>query len=84
MAASPRRMPLKHLSRPLDPSPLRRAGITRYGKGRHPAALNLGDLVAYALAKVTGEPLLFKGNDFARTDLVPAYTQISDVQSPPG
>jgi ribonuclease VapC len=56
----------------------------RYGKGRHPAALNLGDLFAYALAKVTGEPLLFKGNDFARTDLVPAYTQISDVQSPPG
>jgi ribonuclease VapC len=59
-------------------------GFTRYGKGRHPAALNLGDLFAYALAKVTGEPLLFKGNDFARTDLVPAYTQISDVQSPPG
>jgi ribonuclease VapC len=56
----------------------------RYGKGRHPAALNRGDLFAYALAKVTGEPLLFKGNDFARTDLVPAYTQISDVQSPPG
>jgi ribonuclease VapC len=56
----------------------------RYGKGRHPAALNLGDLFAYALAKVTGEPLLFKGNDFARTDLVPAYNQISDVQSPPG
>ncbi len=56
----------------------------RYGKGQHPAALNLGDLFAYVLAKTTGEPLLFKGNDFARTDLVPAYTQISDVQSPPG
>jgi ribonuclease VapC len=60
------------------------AEFLNYGKGRHPAALNLGDLFAYALAKVTGEPLLFKGNDFARTDLVPAYTQISDVQSPPG
>jgi ribonuclease VapC len=44
----------------------------RYGKGRHAAALNLGDLFAYALAKVTGEPLLFKGDDFARTDLLPA------------
>ena len=59
-------------------------GFVRYGKGRHPAALNLGDLFAYALAKVTGEPLLFKGSDFARTDLVPAYSQMSDVQSPPG
>ena len=59
-------------------------GFMHYGKGRHPAALNLGDLFAYALAKVTGEPLLFKGSDFARTDLVPAYSQISEVQSPPG
>jgi ribonuclease VapC len=59
-------------------------GFTCYGKGRHPAALNFGDLFAYALAKVTGEPLLFKGSDFARTDVVPAYSQISDVQSPPG
>lgn len=44
-------------------------GFLLFGKGRHPAALNLGDLFAYGLAKVTGEPLLFKGNDFARTDL---------------
>lgn len=43
----------------------------RFGKGRHPAALNFGDCFAYALARITGEPLLFKGNDFARTD-VPA------------
>ena len=44
-----------------------------YGKGTgHPAQLNFGDCFAYALAKVTGEPLLFKGNDFSRTDLVPA------------
>ena len=43
----------------------------RFGKGRHPAALNFGDCFAYALAQVTGEALLFKGDDFARTD-VPA------------
>ena len=41
----------------------------RYGKGRHPANLNFGDVFAYALAKTTGEPLLFKGNDFVATDL---------------
>lgn len=46
--------------------------LIRYGKGRHPARLNLGDSFAYALAKVTGEPLLFKGDDFARTDVVVA------------
>lgn len=44
----------------------------RYGKGRHPAGLNLGDCCAYALARHAGEPLLFKGTDFTRTDVVPA------------
>ena len=44
----------------------------RYGKGRHPAALNFGDTFAYALASVRGLSLLFKGNDFARTDITPA------------
>jgi ribonuclease VapC len=43
-----------------------------YGKGHHPAGLNFGDCFAYALAKTTGEPLLFKGDDFARTDATPA------------
>ena len=44
-----------------------------FGKGsRHPAQLNFGDCFAYGLAKVTGEPLLFKGNDFSRTDIAPA------------
>jgi ribonuclease VapC len=43
-----------------------------YGKGMHPAALNFGDCFAYALAKETGEPILFKGNDFSRTDLAGA------------
>ena len=41
----------------------------RYGKGRHPAGLNFGDCFSYALASLTGEPLLFKGNDFAQTDI---------------
>lgn len=41
----------------------------RYGKGNHPAALNFGDCFAYALALATGEALLFKGNDFAQTDV---------------
>ena len=41
----------------------------RFGKGNHPARLNYGDCFAYALAEVTGEPLLFKGEDFARTDV---------------
>ncbi len=44
----------------------------RWGKGRHPAGLNFGDVFAYALAEVAGEPLLFKGNDFARTDITSA------------
>ena len=41
----------------------------RFGKGNHPAALNFGDCFAYALAAVSGEPLLFKGEDFALTDI---------------
>ena len=41
----------------------------RYGKGNHPAALNFGDCFAYALARTKNEPLLFKGNDFAQTDI---------------
>ena len=45
-----------------------------YGKGNHTAALNYGDCFAYALARTTGEPLLFKGNDFAQTNIPPAQT----------
>lgn len=41
----------------------------RFGRGRHPAGLNIGDTFAYALAKATGEPLLYKGADFSRTDV---------------
>ncbi|HEV7773311.1 MAG TPA: type II toxin-antitoxin system VapC family toxin [Conexibacter sp.] len=49
-----------------------REAWTRYGKGRAPAALNFGDCFSYALATTTGRPLLFKGDDFARTDVTPA------------
>ena len=41
----------------------------RYGKGRHPAGLNFGDCFSYALARTSGEPLLFKGDDFIHTDI---------------
>lgn len=44
----------------------------RYGKGRHPAGLNMGDCAAYALAKLTGDPLLYKGGDFTLTDIAAA------------
>ena len=40
-----------------------------FGRGNHPAGLNFGDCFAYALAKAAGAPLLFKGDDFARTDV---------------
>ncbi len=43
-----------------------------FGKGHHPAGLNFGDCFAYALARYTGEPLLFKGDGFRKTDIVPA------------
>ena len=43
----------------------------RYGKGRSPAGLNFGDCFSYALAVTTGRPLLFKGDDFAQTDVTP-------------
>jgi ribonuclease VapC len=46
-----------------------RAAFLLYGRGRHPAALNLGDCASYALAKHHDLPLLFKGADFTRTDL---------------
>ena len=51
-----------------------REGMLRFGKGRgeEPAVLNFGDLFAYALAKRLGLPLLYKGGDFARTDVVAA------------
>ncbi|MBI3050004.1 MAG: type II toxin-antitoxin system VapC family toxin [Acidobacteria bacterium] len=48
-----------------------RRAFSRFGKGRHRAALNYGDCFSYALATVLGEPLLFKGDDFVHTDVEP-------------
>ena len=48
---------------------LARQAYHRYGKGKHPASLNFGDCFSYALAKASGERLLYKGNDFSRTDI---------------
>jgi ribonuclease VapC len=55
---------------------LARDGFRRFGKGRHPASLNLGDCLSYALARQRAEPLLFKGNDFSRTDVEAALPAI--------
>lgn len=51
---------------------LARAAFLRYGKGRHKAALNLGDCASYALARARSAPLLFKGEDFPHTDVIAA------------
>lgn len=48
-----------------------REAYRHYGKGRHPAGLNFGDCCAYALARARNDTLLFKGNDFAQTDITP-------------
>jgi ribonuclease VapC len=48
------------------------AAWRKYGKGNHPAGLNIGDCCAYALAKYSGQSLLFKGKDFSQTDIRPA------------
>jgi ribonuclease VapC len=50
-----------------------REAYFRYGKGYHPAGLNLADCFSYSLAKIRNEPLLFKGSDFLKTDIVPAW-----------
>jgi ribonuclease VapC len=49
---------------------LARRAFQHYGRGRHPAKLNFGDCFAYALAKDSSAPLLFKGNDFSQTDIM--------------
>ena len=48
------------------------AAFLRFGRGRHPAALNFGDCLSYAMAAVSGLPLLFIGNDFGQTDITRA------------
>jgi ribonuclease VapC len=59
---------------------LARSAWRRFGKGRHPAGLNFGDCFAYALAAASDEPLLFKGEDFPRTDI--ATVGIGEQGSP--
>jgi ribonuclease VapC len=59
---------------------LARSAWRSYGKGQHPAGLNIGDCCSYALSKYSGEPLLFKGNDFSKTDVRSvAWTQGQNV-----
>ena len=53
----------------VEQAEIARVAWRRYGKGRHPAGLNYGDCFAYALAKQSGLPLLFCGNDFSQTDI---------------
>jgi ribonuclease VapC len=53
----------------IDQAYVARQAYSQYGKGRHPAGLNYSDCFTYALAKLSGEPLLFKGHEFSKTDL---------------
>jgi len=64
-----------------DQMELARQAYRRFGKGRHEAALNFGDCFAFALARRSGEPLLFIGDDFRKTDVaaVPLPTGAADV-----
>jgi len=61
--------------RPVDVNQgvLARRAFLQYGRGRHPARINFGDCFPYALAKARGDTLLFKGEDFSKTDLIPAW-----------
>lgn len=63
-----------------DQARIARDAYRDFGKGSgHKASLNFGDCFAYALAKTAGEPLLFKGNDFGHTDVVPALPAAQDT-----
>lgn len=53
----------------LEQAKLATEAFLKFGKGRHPAKLNMGDCFSYALAKAISQPLLFKGNDFVQTDI---------------
>jgi len=65
-----------------DQARIARDAYRDFGKGSgHKASLNFGDCFAYALAKSTGEPLLFKGNDFGHTDITPALPAPPDDNS---
>ena len=66
------RLEIKVTPMDLDQLEWARHAYRVYGKGRHRAGLNFGDCFAYALAKSQGEPLLYAGNDFSKTDIVKA------------
>ena len=63
---------------------LARKAWREYGRGRHPADLNIGDCCAYALAKYAGERLLFKGDDFAKSDIRSVFKENGHLQDPAG
>ena len=69
MQALIERLELEVVSRSDDHAKLAIEAFQRFGKGRHSANLNYGDCFSYALAKATGEPLLFKGDYFLKTDI---------------
>lgn len=80
--AGPRELDLIIQRLPIDVRPVDRDQLEwarfafhHYGRSRHAAKLNFGDCFSYALSKVTGEPLLFTGTDFSRTDLAIALPQ---------
>ncbi len=70
-----RRLPIEAVSVDSDQLEWARYAHHTYGRGRHPAALNFGDCFSYALAKATGERLLYKGSDFSRTDVRSALNE---------
>jgi ribonuclease VapC len=63
------RVPIQIVDVTAEQIEVARYAYRKYGKRRHPAGLNFGDCFSYALSKVSGEPLLFKGEDFAKTDV---------------
>lgn len=63
------RVPIQIVDVTAEQIEVARYAYRKYGKGRHRAGLNFGDCFSYALSKVSGEPLLFKGEDFAETDV---------------
>lgn len=64
--------PIRAVPFAADHVAIARDAFMRFGKGRHPAGLNFGDCASYALAKALDARLLFKGDDFSRTDITPA------------
>ena len=63
-----------------DQAYVARQAFRDFGKGRHAAGLNFGDCFAYALAKINNEPLLFKGEDFKKTDIVSALGRAAESE----